>query len=234
MSERVDGFDYGISIEELRERFTKLYAGLIYDVLDGMGLPNQALANAIKPLKNEWVIAGPAYTIKMETNSSTDMSLRAKRLEMLDMMVPGMIEIRDCSNDEQVAHFGELNTNIVRAKGCVGAIIDGGTRDSRFVLEMDFPVFARYRNPVEALGRAVVTKAMVDIVVRGALSSVVKVRPYDYLFADLDGVIVIPREIVKDVLEKSEQEFMHENEAREMYRQPGANPVEIYKKLGKL
>ena len=234
MNDRMERFDYGISIEELGARFTRLYSGLIYDVLDEMGYSYQALAHEIKPLRNEWVIAGPAYTIKMETNPSTDRSLRSKRLEMLRMMVPGMIEIRDCSNDDQVAHFGELNANIVRSKGCVGAIIDGGTRDSRFVLDMDFPVFARYRNPVEALGRAVVTDAMVDITVRGALSKGVTVRPYDYLFADLDGVMAIPREIVKTVLEKCEQEFKHENEAREMYRQPGADPVEIYKKLGKL
>lgn len=234
MSNLTEGFDYGISIEELRRRFTPLYSGLIYDVLDEMGLPYQALAKEIKPLKDEWVIAGPAYTVKMETTPSSDPSLRAKRLEMLKMMVPGMVEIRDCANDEQVAHFGELNANIVRAKGCVGAVVDGGTRDSRFVMEMDFPVFARYRNPVEALRRAVVTKAMIEITVRGALSTSVLVRPYDYVFADLDGVIIIPREKVKTVLEKAEQEFKHENEARELYRQPGADPVAIYKMLGKL
>lgn len=227
-------FDYGISIEELNRRFTPLYSGLIYDVMDNMGYPNQALANAIKPLVDRWVIAGPAYTLKLETNPSTNTALREKRLKLLDLMVPGMIEVRDCSNDEQVAHFGELNANIIRAKGCIGAIVDGGSRDSRFILDMDFPVFCRYRNPVEALGRAVVKDAMVDIIMRGALSASVVVRPWDYIFADMDGVVVIPREIVKEVLVESEHDFHLESQAREMYKNPNVSALEIYQKLGKL
>lgn len=230
----METFDYGISIEELQSRFAPLYSGLIYDVLDHMGYPNQALANEIKPLKDHWLISGPAYTLKLETNPGTDVSLREKRLKLLDLMVPGMIEVRDCGNDEQVAHFGELNANIIRAKGCIGAIVDGGSRDSRYILEMDFPVYCRYRNPVEALGRAVVRDAMVDIVMRGALTTSVKVRPWDYIFADMDGVIVIPREIVQEVLEKSEHDFQLESQARALYRQPGVSVLDVYKKLGKL
>jgi NADPH:quinone reductase-like Zn-dependent oxidoreductase len=101
-------------------------------------------------------------------------------------------------------------------------------------VEMDSPVFCRYRNPVEALGRAVVKDAMIDIVMRGALSTGVKVRPWDYIFADMDGVIVIPREIVKEVLEESEKDFTMENEARELYSQPGISALDVYKRLGKL
>lgn len=56
----------------------------------------------------------------------------------------------------------------------------------------------------------------------------------EYMFADMDGVLVIPREIVLKVLEKAEKEFRHEKDARELYRQPGVSPLEVYKKLGKL
>ncbi|MEK6793958.1 MAG: RraA family protein [Spirochaetota bacterium] len=227
-------FDYGIPVTDLRNRYSKLYSGLIYDVLDEMKIPNQALANDIKPLDDKWVLAGPAYTVKMESRPDVDTKLREYRLTMLDHMHPGMVEIRDCSHDEQAAHFGELNANIIRAKGCVGAVVDGGSRDSRFIKEMDFPVFCRYRNPVEALGRCVVTRVLVDIVMRGALTTGVTVRPWDYIFADMDGVIVIPREITKNVLEQCEHEFAKESESRTLYRDPTLSPLDIYKKLGKL
>ncbi|MBI4977112.1 MAG: RraA family protein [Spirochaetes bacterium] len=227
-------FNYGIPVEELRNRYSKLYSGLIYDVLDEMKIPNQALANDVKPLDDKWVLAGPAYTVKMESRPDVDTKLREYRLTMLDHMHPGMVEIRDCSHDEQAAHFGELNANIIRAKGCVGAVVDGGSRDSRFIKEMNFPVFCRYRNPVEALGRCVVTRVLVDIVMRGALTTGVTVRPWDYIFADMDGVIVIPREITKKVLEQCEHEFAKESESRQLYRDPSLSPLDIYKKLGKL
>lgn len=227
-------FDYGLSIADLQARYRKLYSGLIYDVLDEMKLPYQALANDVKPIELDWVIAGPAYTVKMESRPDVDTKLREYRLKMLDHMHPGMIEIRDCSHDEQAAHFGELNANIIRAKGCVGAVVDGGSRDSRFIREMGFPVFCRYRNPVEALGRAVVTRVLCDIHMRGALSTGVLVRPWDYIFADLDGVIIIPREITKKVLEQCEHEFAKESESRTLYRDPNLSPLDIYKKLGKL
>lgn len=227
-------FDYGIPVTDLRNRYAKLYSGLIYDVLDEMKIPDQALANDIKPLDDAWVLAGPAYTVKMESRPDVDTKLREYRLTMLDHMHPGMVEIRDCSHDEQAAHFGELNANIIRAKGCVGAVVDGGSRDSRFIKEMNFPVFCRYRNPVEALGRCVVTRVLVDIVMRGALTTGVTVRPWDYIFADMDGVIVIPREITKKVLEQCEHEFAKESESRTLYRDPSLSPLDIYKKLGKL
>ncbi len=228
-------YDYGIPLEELRERFSKLYSGLIYDYLENEHhLSNQALANDINPLDSKWVIAGPAYTLKMETTPTFDPSLREYRLKKLDEMVPGMIEVRDCSGDQQVAHFGELNASIMRAKGCIGAIIDGGTRDSRYIRKMDFPVWARYQNPVEALGRTVVAKAMVDITIRGALTTKVTVRPWDYIFADEDGVLIIPREMVKQTLEGCEKEFEQENEARIAYNDPNITPLEIYRKFGKL
>ena len=226
-------YDFGIPVAELRERFSRLYSGLIFDVLDKMKFPNQALASDIKPLDDAWVISGPAYTVKMESSSEVDPKVREYRLSMLDHMHPGMIEIRDCSHNEQSAHFGELNASIVRAKGCVGAVIDGGSRDSRHIKQMGFPVFCRYRNPVESLGRCVVTRVLVDITMRGALTSGVSVRPWDYVFADMDGILIIPREITVKVLEQCEQEHTAESESRVLYRDPSLSALDTFKKFGR-
>ncbi len=67
--EELEPFDYGLPLEELRERFEKLYSGLIYDYLENeKHLSNQALANDVNPLDSNWILAGPAYTLKMETS----------------------------------------------------------------------------------------------------------------------------------------------------------------------
>jgi regulator of RNase E activity RraA len=68
---------------------------------------------------------------------------------------------------------------------------------------------------------------------RGAISSIVTVHPGDFIFADLDGVLIIPREIVIEVLEKTEKMVDTENQARAEFSTTD-DPVAVYHKYGKL
>lgn len=140
-----------------------------------------------------------------------------------------IIDVRDCSFDTQVAHYGEMNATVGASCGVIGAIIDGGSRDTQFLIDRDFPIFARYLSPVEALMRWTYYDWQIPIGLRGALNSIVPVSPGDFMVGDLDGVIVVPREHVVSVLLETEELIEHENVVREEFA-TGDDPVETYKR----
>jgi regulator of RNase E activity RraA len=135
---------------DICDRFKKLYTGLVYDILDGMGLPNQALATDMRPLRADMIVAGPAFTIQGINDPNGDPELRDRRIKLFKAMRHPCVDVRDCSFDTRVAHYGEMNAVLGRANGVVGAVIDGGIRDSRHLLEMNFPTISRYHSPVGA------------------------------------------------------------------------------------
>jgi 4-hydroxy-4-methyl-2-oxoglutarate aldolase len=222
-----------VTMEEITKRYKQLYTGLVYDILETMGFPEQALANDIKPLKQEMMVAGPAFTVKGATDMTGDVSRRERILKMWPEMRYPCVEVRDCNLDQNVAHFGELNATLSRKYGAVGAVIDGGTRDSNFLLKMDYPVFTRYQNSVEAFRRWSVTEWQIPVAIRGALSTIVTVNPGDFVFGDIDGVVIVPKEIVMDVLLQAEEIKVKENMSREEFSS-GKSPEEVFRKYGRI
>jgi regulator of RNase E activity RraA len=115
---------------------------------------------------------------------------------------------------EGVCFFGELISIGMRERGCTGALVDGGVRDVRFLGEMDFPVYARYRTPVQSIGRWRVTGSGEPVPMPGATVPEVTVSPGDFVLSDEDGVIVIPADIAERVLERAEELGRREVEIR--------------------
>lgn len=229
-------YAYSLPVEELIARYRKTYSGAVYDVLDELGLGNQVLASDIKPIRQNWVLAGPAFTMKGIPEPTGDATLRARRIHMFDAMkscgVP-LVDVRDCSFDTQAAHYGEMNATVGASCGIVGAVVDGGSRDTAFLLERDFPVFCRYLTPVEAVKRWTYYDWQLTIGIRGALQSIVAVHPGDFMVGDIDGVVVVPHDLAVEVLERTEALIMHENETRTEFMS-GADPVEVYQRHGRL
>ncbi|WP_170297059.1 RraA family protein [Agromyces salentinus] len=229
-------YAYPLPVPELIERYRATYSGAVYDVLDEMGYPNQALAPDIKPVDRAWTLAGPAFTMKGIPEPTGDPDLRARRIHMFEAMkatgVP-IIDVRDCSFDTQAAHYGEMNATVGSACGVIGAVVDGGSRDTRFLLERDFPLFCRYLSPVEAVKRWSYYDWQNTVSLRGALTSTVPVSPGDFLVGDLDGVVVVPRELVVDVLRQAEELIRHEDVVREEFL-VSDDPVGVYRRHGRL
>lgn len=215
----------------MAERFKGLYTGLLYDVLEGMGISNTALANNIKPLQDDMVLAGPAFTIRGHATHIMDEKIHEIKLELIEHIHPGCIQVIDTGRDEACAHFGEISATAAYAAGCRGAVIDGGTRDSNYLIKMGFPTFSRFQNPVEAYGRWMAFEYQIPIVVRGAIADVV-VNPGDWVVGDRDGVVVIPEELVPEVLERAELDFVAEAKSRQAMAD-GKNPFEVYREYGK-
>jgi 4-hydroxy-4-methyl-2-oxoglutarate aldolase len=220
-------------MEQIRERYLRLYAGLVYDVLEHLGYPNQVLSHQIAPLTPDMKLAGPAFTVKGTPSVERDEARRYKRLKMITQMSRPCVEVRDAGTPFAVAIYGELSATTAQAHGAVGAVVDGGTRDTTKLIKMGFPVFARYRTPVEAFGRWAVLEYQVPVLLSGELVESVQVNPGDFIFGDYDGVLVIPKDLTRQVLLECERLMGVEDEARVEFAR-GDDPVAVFERHKRL
>ena len=222
-----------LSTDQICERYRRLYAGAVYDVLESLGLPNQVLSHKIRPLASHMKLAGPAFTIKGTATCERDEDGRHKRIGMIRQMTAPCIDVRDRGTPFNVALYGELSATTARAHGAVGAVIDGATRDSTHIIAMGFPVFARYRNPVEAFGRYMMVSCQVPILLSGETVETVRVNPGDFIFGEDDGVLVIPKDLTLQVLTECERLRGLEDLARVDFAR-GDDPVEVFQRYKRI
>ena len=162
-------------------------------------LLNQALPWYIKPLREYRTVAGFAFTVK----SSPNVMIRGEmefRTQMLDELGEDHFVLWDTSRDEEATLWGGVMTATAKGKKVKAACIDGGIRDTHQILEADFPIFYKYRISNGSLGRCLITHYQVPILIGKAL-----IRPGDVILGDIDGVLVVPRDIAYDVLIRAEE-----------------------------
>lgn len=190
---------FPIPVKELLVRYEKLYTGAINDVLREHCLLAQALPHRIVPLRDADTVAGIAFTVKSSPNCLIrgEMSFRTK---MLDEMHEDAFVVWDTSGDEKATLWGGVMTATAKGKKVRAACIDGGIRDTHQILENDFPVYYRYRTSNGSLGRCQITHYQIPIRIGD-----VDIRPGDVLFADIDGVLCVPRAIAYNVLVRAEE-----------------------------
>lgn len=226
MNESVNIDDTEISMDEIVERFMKLYGGTISDVLDGMGYKNQVLPKELTGLTSDAKFCGNALTVVgKQTNIYDPDIIFLPILEMLGSVKKNDVVITQ-PNDNTCSHLGELSATTIKARGGNGAVIYGGVRDVDYIHKLGLPVYKLYTTPKDVMGRWLLTEYNVSIKIEN-----VTINPCDFVFADKDGVIIIPKDIVKAVLLKSEQLESTENHVREDVIK-GVHPVEAYKKYG--
>jgi len=173
---------------------------VIADVFDSLQRTPPVLDNCLRPVGPATVFAGPAYTVTGETvrYAGGDHA----KLAAIDAMPDGVVAVWASRCAKGVCCFGDLLASAMRARGCVGAVVDGGVRDTAFLSEFGMPVVARYRTPAQGVGRWRVTASQGKVWVRGALEEWVCVAPGDIVVGDSDGQIVIPQALVEEVTAK--------------------------------
>jgi 4-hydroxy-4-methyl-2-oxoglutarate aldolase len=190
---------FPVSDDELLKRYEQLYTGAVNDVLREFVRLEQALPSAIRPLERYHPVAGFAFTVKSSPNTKVtgEMEFRSK---MLDDMHKNAFVIWDTSNDQNSGVWGGVMTATAKSKKVKATCIDGCIRDTHQIIEADFPMFYKNRTSNGSLGRMLITHYQIALQIGNVF-----INPGDVVLADIDGVLVIPREIAYDVLLRAEE-----------------------------
>ena len=206
----------------------KLYSAVLCDALDQVGLHDQAMRADIRPVHPEAVVVGRALTVSSVDVYEPVAEPYELEIESVDHLQPGDVLVASTGRSTRTCFWGELLSTTSRARGAHGAVIDGYTRDVRQIIEMRFPVFATGMKPVDSNGRGVVMGYNCPVNCGDVI-----VKPGDLVFGDLDGVVVIPKKVTKEVIERALQKVAGENKTREELQQ-GSYLRDVYAKYGVL
>ena len=218
----------------------KLYTPVVGDILDQMGYNHQFLPAPIRPLasqvptalltgvegKNWMKLAGRACTVLENDVYGTPKKPFGYMTEALDQLKPG--EIYVATGAHHSALWGELLTASAKARGAVGAVVDGYVRDTPMVLEQDFPVFCTGTWAQDSSIRTYVFDYRCDIEI-----GQVTIHDGDIVFGDVDGVLIIPQQVAQEVIEKALEKAATEKTMRKAI-EDGMLVTDAFAKFGVL
>jgi 4-hydroxy-4-methyl-2-oxoglutarate aldolase len=206
----------------------QLYSAVLCDALDQAGLREQAMHADIRPVYPDAVVVGRAMTMQSIDVYEPKEYVYEHEIAAVDSLEPGQVMVASTQQSTRTCLWGELLSTAAVARGAQGAVIDGYTRDVRMIEKMRFPVFSTGMYPVDSAGRGMVTDYNCTIICGG-----VEVHPGDVIFGDYDGVIVIPRKSVHEVIERAVSKVEGETTTREELKK-GSTLREVYDKYGVL
>ncbi|MEO8508347.1 MAG: RraA family protein [Betaproteobacteria bacterium] len=220
-----------MAVARFAELKKTLYTAVLSDVLDSLGHMHQAMRPFVRPLDDASVIMGPARTgLWMNVYSVTEgENPYEHEMALLDDLKPGDVAVFGCGGPtERVAPWGELLSTAATCRGAAGCVTDGLVRDVRQIRAMKFPVFHGGIGPLDSRGRAKMVAIDVPTECGG-----VGVATGDIVFADVDGVVIIPAAIADDVIAKALVKVTAENRTRDELLQ-GRLLTDVYAKFGVL
>jgi regulator of RNase E activity RraA len=212
----------------------ELFTCVVGDVLDKLGRFHQFLPPQIQPLRPDMVVIGRAMPVLsvdvfVEKIEGTANPLMTKpfglMLEALDDLKPGEIYLNTGSSPRN-ALWGELMSTRALKLGAAGAVLDGYTRDTHGVFRLNFPTFSWGRYGQDSAPRYKVVDFRVPVEI-----GKVRVNPGDILFGDIDGVLVIPRELEEEVFTLALEKARGEKKVRKAI-EDGMSACDAFAKYG--
>lgn len=217
-----------VDIELFNRIERTLYTAVVADSLDELGYHDCAMSERIRPVAHDYCFAGWARTISCMDVHYLPPDPYAKEIEAVDSIRPGEVVVVSTGQSRRSGPWGELLSTAAVARGARGAVIDGLVRDVKRIEQLGFPVFAVGIKPVDSKGRGQVIEYGVPVECGGIL-----VSPGDLIFADYDGVVVVPANIVPEVIRLASEKASREDHSREELKK-GAYLSDVYKRYGVL
>jgi regulator of RNase E activity RraA len=183
---------------------TELFTAVVGDVMDLMGYRHQFLPPQIQPLRDDMIVVGRAMPVLEADDAGGEGPGRASAMlnQPFGLMLKALDDLQKnevyvCTGSSPTyALWGELMSTAAGNRGAAGAVVDGYSRDTRGILNLNFPTFShgRYAQDQRVRGKVIDLRCTIQI---GA----VRIAPGDIIFGDMDGVCVVPRAIETEVIE---------------------------------
>lgn len=213
---------------------TELFTAVVGDVMDKFGLQHQFLPPYLKPLRDNMVVVGRTMPVlEADVFEETGKSTHNKVMNYpFGLMLHALDDLKEnevyiCSgSSHRYALWGEMMSMRALKLGAVGAVVDGYSRDTPGILNLDFPTFSAGRYAQDQGPRGKVIDYRVPIEFGG-----VRINPGDIVFGDLDGVLVIPQEQEREVIHAAHEKA---NGEKLVYKAltKGMGAVEAFEKFG--
>ena len=191
-----------------------LYVPVVCDMLDSLGYRNQAMHPRLRPLLPDMRncgFVGRARTVRwMETDYVVEEDPYGGEIDVVDSLRPGDVIVHSTDYSGKIAPWGELMSTISKRNGSVGCVCDAMIRDCVRIVDMGYPVYYAAIGPLDSMGRGRVQAY--DVPIR---CGEVLVNPGDLIYADYDGIVVIPKAVEKDALSAAREKVGKENLTRE-------------------
>ena len=214
-----------ITLAMMRE---SLYSAVVSDALDGLGYKRQSPRLPLRPFTTNGLLVGRCKTTLWVDMAHVDPHPYELELKAVDECQPDDILIAAAGGSDRSGIWGELLTTAALNRGCVGAIVDGAIRDVTKIRSLKFPVFARSTCVYDSLNR----QRVVDIDVPVELDGV-HFHPGDLVFADEDGIVVVPQIVEQEAIRRAWDKVHAENVVRDSIRN-GLKAAEAFAKYGVL
>ncbi|MEO6870423.1 MAG: RraA family protein [Ginsengibacter sp.] len=190
-----------------------LYVAAVCDILDELGYRNQAMHQRLRPLlpdiKNCGFV-GRARTLDwLETDLIAEDDPYGLEIEAIDSLNAGDVVVHSTDQNGTNAPWGELMSTIAKRKGAVGCICDSQVRDCIKIIEMNYPVYYAGIRPLDSKGRGIVIAYDVQVQCGEVL-----VNSGDLIFADFDGIVVVPKNIEEEVIQRAKEKVFDEDLSR--------------------
>lgn len=205
-----------------------LNSSVVSDILDQLGYRNQAMRADINPVWPGAIVAGRAHTLLSVDIFEEKENPYENEIAAVDSLKPNDVLVAGTNCSTRTVLWGELLSTASMARGARGAIIDGYTRDVVRIQGMRFPVFGTGTRPLDGKGRGIVLEYG-----RPVMCGDVLVHEGEIVIADVDGVVVIPREVEEKAIELSLAKISAEDTVREELLR-GALLADVFKKYGVL
>lgn len=206
----------------------KLYASVISDVVDSLGARNQVMRPDVRPIYEGVTVVGRAYPVLTADVYKFIDDPYGPEIDAVDSLKPDDVMVACTQRSTRTSFWGELLATAARARGSRGIVVDGNVRDVAYLTRMKFPTFATGIYMVDSAGRSIVVDHNCPVECGGVL-----VNPGDIIFGDVDGVVVIPREMAKEVIPLALEKVSQENQLRDELLK-GTLLRDAYKKYGVL
>jgi len=175
--------------KDLVEAMKTLPTATIHEAYGGKG----AVSHYIKPIRTGMKLCGPVITIKTRPGDNLIVH------KAIYVAKPGDVLLVDTSSFVEAGFWGEIMTEAAQQRGITGLVTDGAVRDTDKIAEMGFPVFS------QGISIKGTTKACLGTINHSITFEGVEVEPGDLIVGDSDGVVVVARRDVPDILEEAKK-----------------------------
>ncbi len=204
-------------------RLAKFSSATIHEAQGRKG----ALSSRIKPIDRAMSFCGPAVTVRCAPRDNLMLQVAIHYAEAGDVILAAAGEF------EEAGTFGDVLGNAMKAKGLAGLVTDSGVRDTQDLIELGLPVFS---GSISIKGTV---KETIGPINHPVVFGDEIIYPGDVLRGDADGVVVVRKDEIEEVIRLSQERDDAERELISLYKAGGTtidlcNLTEVLKAKGLL